>query len=242
MISKENLKDVLPELDVLTDKVLVCLSVTPDQPKSLDEIRGLARPAGEKQLGNSNITALLSAKKGIAIHTGVGWELTKKGRDYVRELIAPHINATTVKVSSSLRDATKKVANPTVRSFVEEAVGCFEAGHYRAAVVLTWVGAASILYEFILTRKLAEFNAEALRRDKKWKPATTFDDLARMPEYDFLQILAAISVVGKSVKDELEARLKLRNGCGHPNSLQIAVNAAAAHIEILVNNVFLKFA
>jgi len=37
-----------------------------------------------------------------------------------------------------------------------------------------------------------------------------------MKEYDFLQILEAVSGISKDVKVELEACLKLRNSCGHP--------------------------
>ncbi len=50
------------------------------------------------------------------------------------------------------------------------------------------------------------------------------DDLARMKEHEFLQVLEAISVIGKSVKNELESALKHRNGVGHPNSLKFAEN------------------
>jgi hypothetical protein len=46
---------------------------------------------------------------------------------------------------------------------------------------------------------------------------------------------------GKSTKTELEQRLQLRNGCGHPNSMAIGENVAASHIEVLVMNVFNKF-
>jgi len=42
-----------------------------------------------------------------------------------------------------------------------------------------------------------------------------------MKESDFLDRLQAISVIGKSVKQELAKRLELRNSCGHPNTLTI---------------------
>jgi hypothetical protein len=67
------------------------------------------------------------------------------------------------------------------------------------------------------------------------------DDLARMKEYDFLQIIEKPSIIRKNVKQELEKQRKLRNGCGHPNTLQISENLVAAHIEILILNVFGKF-
>lgn len=71
--------------------------------------------------------------------------------------------------------------------------------------------------------------------------AKTVDDLARMKEYEFLKVLEAVSVIGGSVKAELEACLKLRNGCRHPNSLQVSESRVASHVEILVLNVFSVF-
>jgi hypothetical protein len=43
-----------------------------------------------------------------------------------------------------------------------------------------------------------------------------------MGEHDFLDVLAALSIIGKNVKDELQKALKLRNGCGHPTALESA--------------------
>lgn len=53
--------------------------------------------------------------------------------------------------------------------------------------------------------------------------------------------LEAVSVLGKNVKQELQKCLQLRNGCGHPNSLQLADHKVSAHIEDLILNVFAKF-
>ena len=99
----------------------------------------------------------------------------------------------------------------------------------------------SVLYDQVVKSHLAAFNAEATKRDVRWKVAKTADDLARMKEHEFLQVLAAISVLGKNVKDELEGCLKLRNGCGHPNTLTVGESKAAAHVETLIQNVFAKF-
>jgi hypothetical protein len=89
---------------------------------------------------------------------------------------------------------------------------------------------------------LKEFNAEAIARDSKWKPAKTADDLGLMKEDTFLDVLQRISVIGKNVKQELkDLCLKLRNGAGHPNSLVFGENRVASHVETLVLNVFAKF-
>ena len=111
-------------------------------------------------------------------------------------------------------------------------------GLYRSAIVLSWVGAVAVLQEEVLTAHLSAFNTEATRRDRKWRVAKTRDDLGRMKEFELLQILERLSVIGKNVKTELEGCLKLRNACGHPNSLKVGENKVAAHLETLIQNVF----
>jgi hypothetical protein len=62
-----------------------------------------------------------------------------------------------------------------------------------------------------------------------------------MKEFEFLQVLVGISVLGKNVKEELEVCLKLRNGCGHPNSLVVGEHKTSAHLETLIQNVYTCF-
>jgi hypothetical protein len=118
---------------------------------------------------------------------------------------------------------------------------CAEQSLFRAAVVLSWVGATALLHDATITKHLSAFNAEASRRDAKWKPAKTGDDLGKMKEATFLEIAEAISIVGKNVRQELDGCLRLRNACGHPNSLKIGANKVAAHLETLALNVYAIF-
>jgi len=89
---------------------------------------------------------------------------------------------------------------------------------------LSWIGAISVLHHRVVANRLADFNKEALRRDPKWKAAKTVDVLATMKEAEFLSVLEALSIIGKSVKQELDGCLRLRNGCGHPNSLVVTTS------------------
>ncbi len=65
-----------------------------------------------------------------------GWELNREGKASVAQILgappAPPEAAT-------LRSALDKVPNAESRAFAEEAVRCFEARLYRAAVVLRFV-------------------------------------------------------------------------------------------------------
>lgn len=224
-----------------TEKLLLCTAFEANTPKSVSSIKEIAKKAGFRQIDKWNISLLLSRSKGFAIRISDGWELTESGKEKVAQLAGGAISGVAPKIASSLRSHLSTISNPDTVAFLEEAIRCYETKLYRSAVVLSWVGAASLLYDYIFAHKLNEFNAEALRRDVKWKNAKIKDDLANLKEYDFLQILHSISIIGKSVKDELEGCLKFRNGCGHPNSLKIGENRVSGHIETLMLNVFSKF-
>jgi len=243
LLSSNSLKDILhkSEISTKTDKLLICLAVDVDHPKSVKEVKELATNAGLHEVNRWNVSDLLSSSKKYAIRIKEGWVLTSDGKKHVEKLIAPFIKPTVIKVAAGLRKHLTKIKEPNTYSFVEQAINCFEAEFYRAAVVLSWIGAISVLYEHVKKNELAAFNEEAIRRFPKWKPAKTKDDLARMKEKDFLGGLEGISVIGKSVKDELEGCLKLRNGCGHPNSLKIAEHRVSSHLETLILNVFSQF-
>lgn len=88
------------------------------------------------------------------------------------------------------------------------------------------------------SKHLKEFNTEASRVDHKWKAAKTTDDLGEMKEFTFLERIHGISMIGKNVKEQLQACLKTRNGCGHPNSLKVGEPTVSHHIDLLMRNVF----
>ena len=220
------------------DLVLLLLAAEPLRARSVAELRTIAAAAGIRNARNWNFSSILGSLSGLAIRTQEGWELSESGKVAISKLIGA---SATPAAAHSLRSVIASVTNPSAQAFVEEAISCVEGRHYRAAVVLSWVGALAVLYDHVMARHLMAFNTEAKHRDAKWKDAKTPDDLSRMKEYDFLQVIEALSVIGKHVKAELEASLKLRNACGHPNSLIIAEHRVASHVETLVLNVFAQF-
>lgn len=219
------------------EKLLLCLASLGDGVHAVGAIRATARSLG---LPDANVPRDMQKLKGLAFQRKEGWALTTPGKRRAGELIGA-TDAHVATQSIALRDLLPKLKTD-VQTFLAEAVACFEGRHFRAAVVLSWVGAVSILYAYVVRHRLADFNAEASRRDAKWRAAKVEDDLSRMKEHDFLQVLEALSIIGRNVKGELEGCLKLRNGCGHPNSLKLAESRCAAHIEILILNVFNVFA
>ena len=242
-MNHNDLKNFLSKRNLSQTNALLLILATDDcKPKKNQAIVQTAEGAGLRAVRKWNVSARLGASGGKAVNTPTGWELTDSGKVHIqREFPTAKTLSPTATAASRLAVHLSKIRDQQVRSFVEEAVVCLEHGHLRAAVVLSWVGAVAQLQQHVASKELVTFNCEARRRNAKWKDAQTTDDLSNLDEYEFLQILASISVVGKSVKQRLEQALRFRNGAGHPNQLIVAEHDAAAHVEALIKNVFEKF-
>jgi hypothetical protein len=225
------------------DQLLVLLAIEPAGPLSVKELKGRCREAGLPRLVNKNISSILGSSNGTVARTAAGWELQQTGSSRVYELAqSVNVNLVVTHSSRSLRGHADSLTDPLTKSFVMEAIQCFEAKQYRAAVVFSWAGAVAMLHKHVFSKKLVDFNSEASRRDAKWRIAKQQDDLGRVKEHDFLDICESLGVMGKNVKQILQNEcLMLRNACGHPNSSLIAENSVAAHIEKLIKNVFSRF-
>lgn len=241
MLDVAGLKDWLHRDLTARDKLLLILA-TFDQSVQLADLRSRSEEAGFKIPKKWNMSAVLGRSGGLAIRVPAGWELTETGKNHLRNLGIESISPAAMQVAADLRAHLDKVKDPTTRAFVEEAIKCHEAKLYRSAIVMSWIAAVDVLYREVVANHLAAFNAEAQKANAKWKAAANEDGLARMAEADFLDRLVPIGVIGKNVKEELAKALKLRNGCGHPNSLKIGPNMVASHLEMLLLNVFEPFA
>ena len=248
MLNKSQLPDSLHKRRLgRQDALLLILAVDVDTPKKVATIKALGREAGYTEIQKWNVSVILKRSKGLAIRLPEGWSLTSRGRNYVQSLrvVSPGKSIKVVNHAQQLRAELSKISDSDTIAFVEEAIAAYEGGLYRSSVVLSWVGSVSLLYDHVMKTSLVDFNAEAKRRDVKWRDAKIKDDLARMKEADFLDIIGSppLSIIGKNMKEELKNNcLKLRNACGHPSSLQIGENKASAHLEVLILNIFSKFA
>jgi hypothetical protein len=247
LLTESELRDSLHKKHLSRrDKVLMILSVDSNNPKNGVRIKELARSAGLPEIHRWNLTDILAKAKQYAMKLPDGWILTSDGRDLVDSLgVIPNKQSPqVVKTATQLRNLLSNIPSRQTAAFLDEAISCFEAGYYRACVVLSWVGATSLLYDNVVKHHLSAFNTEAQARDNKWRPAKTNDDLAKMKDSDFLDIISSppLSIIGKNVKEELKNNcLQLRNACGHPSSLAFGENKVAAHLEILILNVFQPF-
>lgn len=242
MLTIEQLKQAVHKKGITkTDVALLC-AASGGSSISTAAIKKLALDAGFRGAKQTNFGAHLNSAADKVFRTPNGWELTDAGRKHVAQIAAQGLSTSPAALEAqNLRSLLSKLKNEDARAFLTEAIVCAEQSLLRAAVVLSWVGAMALLYETVFDQHIKAFNAEAVRRDQKWKEAKTIDDLGKMKEATFLEITESLSIIGKNVKQELELCLKLRNGCGHPNSLRIGSNKVAAHLEVLAFNVYAKF-
>lgn len=219
----------------------------PAAPKAIVQ-RGIE--VGHRDVSKWNLNDVLSkaAKSGLVAQLPAGWKMLPAGVELLKasglDLDAPMIAAT----RHSLNKHVNAVADPERKRFLQEAVACFEAKQWRAAVVFSWVGAAHILQEHVFGKHLAAFNAAGVAltgsgspKFKDFKQIKSMADFDSLKEADFLQIGQDASVISKSEKAELKERLDLRNRCGHPNPIVVGEHAAANHIEVLILNVYSRY-
>src|SRR6266404_2338411 len=211
LLSLSDLKSWLHRDLSQRDKLLLLLASL-DKSCQIKDIKELAKQAGLRVPAEWNPSASLGRSKGLAIRIPQGWEITEAGKQHLRNLGVTKISPAAVQVATDLRAELSKISNDDTRLFVEEAIKCYEAELYRSAIVMSWLAAVDVLHRFVHQKYLAEFNAEDKRVDSRWREAKTTDDLGRMVEADFLDRIAALSVVGKNVKKELKDCLDLRNG------------------------------
>ncbi len=240
MTSCEALKTLLFRDFSRRDKLLLILS-TFGGPCQVRHIRARGEAVGFREPKKWNVSQYLRTSKGLAINTQHGWELADAGRLHLRQLGAGSVSLAAAEVAVDLRSELPRLQNPETRAYVEEAIACYEQQLYRAAIVMSWVGAVAVLHSHVIDTHLVAFNTEARRVNRRWRSAATTDDLAKMRESDLLDRMAAISVFGNDVKKELNNCLGLRNSCGHPNSLRVSSNTAARHLEVFLLNVFTKY-
>ena len=243
MLTLEQLKRATHRKGITkTDAALLCVATAGGKASSTAIVRKLAIEAGVKGAKKINFSAHLASAEDKVFKAADGWELTDTGRQYVAGLAAQGLSASpAASEAQALRALLPKLKNDDAREFLTEAVVCAEQSLFRAAVVLSWVGAMALLYERAVAKHLPSLNAEAVLRDAKWKAAKTTDDLGRMKEATFLEVAQSVGMFGKNVRQELEGCLKLRNSCGHPTSLKIGANKVAAHLETLALNVYAVF-
>ena len=135
-----------------------------------------ANEAGFQLPRNWNPSNSLGRSKGMAIRTPKGWEITESGKLHLRNLGVSKISPAAIQVATDLREILSKINDSEIRSFLEEAIGCYEAQFFRSAIVMSWTGAVAVLHKYVHSNYLTEFNNEAKRVNSRCRDAISQDD------------------------------------------------------------------
>jgi hypothetical protein len=252
MLNDENLLLAVHELAKINRRAPALLLLSQiEQPAPTARIRDKGVQVGFRTITQWNLTDVLksAAKEGQVAQLADGWKLLGPGF----RVIDRHYNPEAPIVAEtrhSLKAHLEKIGDEQRRMFVGEAIRCFDVKAYRAAIVLSWVGAVHIIHEHIIAQHRAAFNAAGVARATKtaasgnpfnFSPVKGIKDFGTIGESDMLQVCQDAGILHKAEKQALQERLDLRNQCGHPNPLVIAEHAVAYHIEMLMLNVYSKY-
>lgn len=145
-------------------------------------------------------------------------------------------------LDKELIQIVKTVGEDNERAFLEEALKCYQVAAYRAAIVLIWLVSVDHMQNYVLTKKLSEFNAELKKNpDRKVKRIVSKDDFSDLPENKFIELCRAASIISNDVRKILDAKLGIRNSAAHPSGITVGEHKAVEFGIDLINNVILKY-
>jgi len=252
MLSDERLLLSAQELAQTGQRAPVLLLLSQlEQPAPTVKVRERGVSIGFRKVSQWNITAILkaAAKDGQVAQLASGWKLLSPGYKVIENYFRQEA-AIISETRHSLRAHLVKIGDDQRKAFVEEAIKSFDVLAFRSAVVLSWVGAAHILQDHIVSKHCAAFNVAGSARVAKaalsgnkynFTPVKGIKDFGVIGESDMLQLCQDAGILHKAEKQVLQDRLDLRNQCGHPNPLVIAEHTVAHHIEVLMLNVYSKY-
>ena len=153
------------------------------------------------------------------------------------------VDLITTPLIDNLEQNLEKIKNGQTHAFLREAIECARNGTQRAAIIMSWCGAVSVMQEFAFQNHLTAFNDDALKNGLLKAPAKTIADMRNISkESQLLECLARISILDGATKRSLKRCLDRRNDVGHPSEIKISNAAVADQLETLMLNVFERFA
>ena len=195
----------------------------------------------------SNIRAYLSkhSKRGSKqqfIRAKAGYTLSRAGQLEIQKTL--HVGPAKLETSLLLRSLLPKLTDSEERSFLQEAIDCYEIGARRASIVMTWQLAIHHLCRHVIAKEIPAFNAAlAANTDKRVKVSSIskMDDFSEIPEGKLIEFLRSAKIISNDVRKILEGKLGVRNSAAHPSTVVIAEVKATDFILDLVENVVAKY-
>ncbi|HEX6000261.1 MAG TPA: hypothetical protein VFZ16_12855 [Hyphomicrobiaceae bacterium] len=147
-----------------------------------------------------------------------------------------------IAVIQLLAELPAKVPDLAERAFLSEAINCYRAQAFRAAIVMAWNLAFDHLLGWVAASasRLAKFNAAIAQRYPKSKVEIhKRADFEELKEAEVVEVCLTAGLLTKNAVEILREKLKRRNIAAHPSQVVIVQHQADDVITDLVNNVVL---
>ena len=189
----------------------------------------------------SNELLLLSKlKPPVVLRDKEGWIFQRNARKKLDEIFQGSTHHRTI--SKTLRNLINEVNGSEQQKFLNEAISCFEIKSFRASIIMSWLLSLDVLFEYIMSKKLLEFNNAIISHGKYKKVIISKkDEFSDIKESDFIEICRVGKIITNDIRKLLDEKLGIRNTCAHPNSMVITEIKAIAIIEDLVLNIIKRF-
>lgn len=167
-----------------------------------------------------------------------GFRLSSTARQKIAKLVP---SPTTAKqIVSELKILEMRITDPHQKTFLEEAIACFEHGAYRAAIVMAWNLAFHHTCAYIFSGHLTAFNEQLTKAYPKKKTIGKPSDFEDLKESEVIEIAKGAQVISVSTSKVLSEKLMKRNSAAHPSSLVVMPVTADEVISDLVQNILLR--
>jgi hypothetical protein len=197
---------------------------------------------GKGKLGISFVAEKCPTCGGTGCHAAAGRLRTVP----LDEMYSSPARQTAIEIEKLLLALSAQVPDVAEREFLDEALKCYQADAPRAAIVMCWNLAYDHLLTYILSHRLAEFNARwpkthpKRHEQSRVKTIANRDDFSELKESEVLLICRSASIVSGDVYRILDEKLGKRNSAAHPSGIRIGKLQAENFIDEIVKNVVLK--
>ena len=169
-----------------------------------------------------------------------GYKLHRASVDKLASQLSRGRSSSAQKITSILLKTLAKISGHSREPYLAEAVGCFEHGFYRAAIVLAWATAYDTFRHWVFDGHLDKFNAIS----GTWKKAVAvidIDDFESLTERVVIDTAKQAGIVKKEAHKTLVALLDKRNSVAHPTGKLVTPASADAYLEEIIDEVLLKY-
>lgn len=135
------------------------------------------------------------------------------------------------KMSSEVLELLEKIKDKEENEYLCEALGCWENGFYKAAVVLMWCAAIDRIHRVIENAGFDKFNSASeymknqttgrFKRFNKNQNVHSISELRMVFDSDILAILEGMEMIDVNQKTRLVSCFEMRCHSGHPGEAPI---------------------